>query len=203
MPPAYSAVKLGGRRAYAMARAGETPELKPRAITIHRLELVDWDDDDPDRPIAVIEVDCSAGTYVRSIARDLGRAIGGAAYLGALTRTALRRIHAGRGPPPRRDPRGGRGRPAGLRPLLLPIDAGLDRFARVALANPRSPRSAGASSSARSPACPASTLPTTGSSPWTVAGVPVAVATIRDGRLAPDKVLVETSRGAAVAVGDA
>ena len=72
VPPAYSAIKLGGRRAYAMARAGETPKLAPREVTIDRFDLVGWDGSDPDRPLAIVEVDCSAGTYVRSIARDLG-----------------------------------------------------------------------------------------------------------------------------------
>ncbi len=86
VPPAYSAVHVGGRRAYALARAGQTPTLRPRSVTIDRLELVDWDDDDPERPIAVLEMDCSAGTYVRSLARDLGAAVGSGAYLGALTR---------------------------------------------------------------------------------------------------------------------
>ena len=79
VPPAYSAIKLGGRRAYALARAGETPVLAPRDVTIDRLELVDWDESDPARPIAIVDVDCSAGTYVRAIARDVGAAIGGAA----------------------------------------------------------------------------------------------------------------------------
>lgn len=87
-PPAYSARKVGGRRAYALARAGIEPRLEPRAVTIHRLALVDWDAADPDRPVAVVEVACSAGTYVRALARDLGAALGNGAYLGALRRTA-------------------------------------------------------------------------------------------------------------------
>ena len=65
-PPAYSAIKVGGRRAYAMARAGETVELAEREVTIHGLDLVSWDGADADRPIAVVDVACSAGTYVRA-----------------------------------------------------------------------------------------------------------------------------------------
>ncbi|HYC07200.1 MAG TPA: tRNA pseudouridine(55) synthase TruB, partial [Candidatus Binatia bacterium] len=87
-PPTYSAIKVAGRRAYALARAGVTPELRPRTVTIERAEIVAWDGADPARPIATVEVDCSAGTYVRSLARDLGSAVGSAAYLGALVRTA-------------------------------------------------------------------------------------------------------------------
>ena len=86
-PPAYSAIKVAGRRAYAMARAGERPELPSREVEITRLELASWDGRDPERPIAEIEVDCSAGTYVRALARDIGAATGSGAYLGALTRT--------------------------------------------------------------------------------------------------------------------
>ncbi|HKB29050.1 MAG TPA: tRNA pseudouridine(55) synthase TruB, partial [Candidatus Limnocylindrales bacterium] len=71
-PPVYSAISVGGRKAYSIARSGETPDLAPRAVTIHRIELMEWDDRDPERPIAVIEVTCSAGTYIRAIARDLG-----------------------------------------------------------------------------------------------------------------------------------
>ncbi|HSG85771.1 MAG TPA: tRNA pseudouridine(55) synthase TruB, partial [Candidatus Limnocylindrales bacterium] len=69
-PPDFSAVKIGGRRAYAMARAGITPELRPRTVTIHALELLSWDATDADRPIGTIDLSCSAGTYVRSVARD-------------------------------------------------------------------------------------------------------------------------------------
>ncbi len=126
VPPAYSAIKVAGRRAYALARAGQRPELAPRSVEIDRLELIDWDDSDPERPIAVVEIDCSAGTYVRALARDLGVALGSGAYLGALSRTASGpfrladavtvdaiRAAAGEGP-------------ARLAALLKPIDAGLD-----------------------------------------------------------------------------
>ncbi len=88
LPPAFSARKIGGRRAYALARAGHSPELPARATTFHALSLERWDGTDPDRPLAVIDVACSAGTYVRALARDLGTAVGSAAYLGALRRTA-------------------------------------------------------------------------------------------------------------------
>jgi len=132
-PPAYSAIKLGGRRAYAMARAGETVELRPREVTIFELALVDWDDTDPDRPIAILDVTCSAGTYVRALARDLGEHLGNAAYLGALRRTgagpfsesealSLDAIRAAAS--------------AGtddLAALLRPIDFGLERFPDVPL----------------------------------------------------------------------
>src|SRR5450759_845861 len=71
-----------------MARQGTPMELAPRAVTISRLELVDWNDSDSGRPTAVLEVECGAGTYIRSIARDLGEKLACGAYLGALTRTA-------------------------------------------------------------------------------------------------------------------
>ena len=78
-PPAYSAVKVGGRRAYELARAGETPELKARPITVHRAELL-WHEDDR----AAFEIECSSGTYVRSLVTDLGDA-----YCDELERTAI------------------------------------------------------------------------------------------------------------------
>ena len=128
VPPAYSAIKVAGRRAYALARAGQRPELAPRAVTIDRIELLEWDATDPERPIAVVDVDCSAGTYIRAIARDLGAALGTGAYLGALSRTAsgpfnlaeavsLDAVRAA----------AGEGAAAGsLRAMLKPMDAGLD-----------------------------------------------------------------------------
>jgi tRNA pseudouridine55 synthase len=132
-PPAYSAIKLGGRRAYALARAGETVELPPREVTIHELVLVDWDATDPDRPIAILDVTCSAGTYVRAMARDLGRQLGDAAYLGALRRT-------GAGPFGEADALSLEAIRAAanvgiedLTALLRPIDFGLERFPDVPL----------------------------------------------------------------------
>jgi tRNA pseudouridine55 synthase len=88
VPPDYSAVHIGGRRAYELARHGKKPELRPREVTIHELTLTGWDVADPERPAATLEVRCSAGTYVRALARDLGAALGSGAYLGALSRTA-------------------------------------------------------------------------------------------------------------------
>jgi len=78
-PPAYSAVKVGGRRAYELARAGEAPELKARRITVHRAELLSHEDDR-----AAFEIECSSGTYVRSLVTDLGDA-----YCEELERTAI------------------------------------------------------------------------------------------------------------------
>jgi tRNA pseudouridine55 synthase len=132
-PPAYSAIKLDGRRAYAIARAGETVELAEREVTIHRLDLLSWDGSDPDRPVAIVEVECSAGTYIRALARDLGAGLGSAAYLGALTRTAsgpFRLENAIALDDVRAAAAGG---PEGLRSLLLPVDTGLDAFPVVAL----------------------------------------------------------------------
>jgi tRNA pseudouridine55 synthase len=132
-PPAYSAVKVAGRRAYAVARAGGTVELAARSVRIDRLELVDWDDRDPLRPVAVVDVDCSAGTYVRALARDLGAAVGSGAYLGALVRTAsgpFRLPDAVELDAVRAAASSGE---AGLAPLLLPIDAGLEALPEVVL----------------------------------------------------------------------
>jgi len=87
VPPSHSAVHVGGRRAYELARGGETPLLAPRDVTIIALELTHWDDGDPQRPTAVLEIACTAGTYVRALARDLGERLGCGAYLVALVRT--------------------------------------------------------------------------------------------------------------------
>ena len=88
IPPDYSAVRVAGRKAYELARHGEKPELKARRVTIHRLDMTAWDDQDPARPVATVEVRCSAGTYIRALARDLGEQLGSGAYLAALSRTA-------------------------------------------------------------------------------------------------------------------
>ncbi len=84
-PPDYAAVKVGGRPAYARARAGETIELAAREVQVHRLEVTRWSSDSD----LGLLVACSSGTYIRSLARDLGRAVGSAAHLAALRRLAV------------------------------------------------------------------------------------------------------------------
>lgn len=83
VPPAFSAIHVDGERAYDKARRGEAVEMAPRDVVIHELDLVQWRP-----PDAIVDVRCSKGTYVRSLARDLGRAVRVPAHLGALRRTA-------------------------------------------------------------------------------------------------------------------
>lgn len=83
-PPAISAVHVNGQRAYKLARAGEHVELQARPVSLHRLELLHWD---PMLGRLELEVACSAGTYIRSLARDLGEALGCGGCLAQLQRT--------------------------------------------------------------------------------------------------------------------
>ncbi|VFU09486.1 tRNA pseudouridine synthase B [Methylocella tundrae] len=83
-PPAFSAIKINGERAYDLARDGETPQLVARPVTIHALDLVSADEDE-----AVFEARCGKGTYVRAIARDLGRLLGCFGHVTALRRTRV------------------------------------------------------------------------------------------------------------------
>ncbi len=82
IPPMYSAVKHQGRPLYKLARAGIEVELKSRPVKIHRLELTDWHP-----PAATLEVECGKGTYIRSLAHDLGQSLGCGAHLKNLVRT--------------------------------------------------------------------------------------------------------------------
>ena len=132
-PPAYSAIKVGGRRAYAVARAGGTVELKTREVVIEELTLVSWDDSDPERPIAILDVVCSAGTYMRALARDLGERLGSAAYLGALRRTAAGPFTDADAIQLDRVREAAADGPSSLTALLRPIDTGLDRIPVVNL----------------------------------------------------------------------
>jgi tRNA pseudouridine55 synthase len=83
-PPAFSAMKVGGRRAYNLARRGDAVELQPRAVHVYGIELLayDW-------PLLRIRVDCGRGTYVRSLARDIGEALRVGGYLTQLRRTRV------------------------------------------------------------------------------------------------------------------
>lgn len=83
-PPAFSAVKVDGQRSYRLARRGEPIALAPRAARIYRIELLHFEP-----PLVQIEVECGKGTYVRSLAHDIGRELGCGAHLASLVRTRV------------------------------------------------------------------------------------------------------------------
>jgi tRNA pseudouridine55 synthase len=80
-----SALKVGGRRLHQLARAGVEVEREARPVSVFRFDVTGW----AGAGVARVEVDCSSGTYVRSLAADLGAAVGGGAHLRALRRTAI------------------------------------------------------------------------------------------------------------------
>jgi tRNA pseudouridine55 synthase len=84
VPPIYSAIKIGGERAYDLARDGADVVMEPREIVVHRLELVSSEPD-----AAIFEAECGKGTYVRAIARDLGRLLGCYGHVVLLRRTRV------------------------------------------------------------------------------------------------------------------
>lgn len=86
IPPTYSAVKVNGDRAYELRRAGEEVKLKPKHIHIEEIEVVDFDVEKMQLSLRVV---CGKGTYIRALARDLGRALNSGAYLTALRRTRV------------------------------------------------------------------------------------------------------------------
>jgi tRNA pseudouridine55 synthase len=89
-PPAFSAVHIDGKRAYKRALDGEVPEMPEREVTIHSLELLEWDGDRSEAGSrARIRVSCSKGTYIRSLARDIALAAGSRGHLSALRRTRV------------------------------------------------------------------------------------------------------------------
>ena len=89
VPPQYSAVKIDGKRAYKLKRKGNEVELKPKTVRVDEIELTSYDVDKQQLSIRVV---CGKGTYIRSLARDIGRALGSGAYLTALCRTQVGNI---------------------------------------------------------------------------------------------------------------
>jgi len=85
-PPAFSAVKIEGKRAYKLARRGEEPKPKAREVEVYEASVLDFTPGS--EPVARVQIRCGSGTYLRSIARDLGRQLGVGGYLGRLVRTA-------------------------------------------------------------------------------------------------------------------
>jgi tRNA pseudouridine55 synthase len=84
VPPAFSAVKVDGQRAYKLARRGKTVELRAKTVDIHRLEIVNFES-----PQLTLDIECSSGTYIRSLGRDLGERLGCGAVMSALVRTRV------------------------------------------------------------------------------------------------------------------
>ena len=81
-PPAYSAIQVGGKRLYNLARQGIHVQVPPRKVDVYRLEVIEWKP-----PFITLEVECGPGTYIRALARDLGEALGCGAHLSGLRRT--------------------------------------------------------------------------------------------------------------------
>lgn len=91
VPPVFSAKLIDGTRAYEMARAGEEVVMKPARITIYEMEIVEFE-----LPRLVLRIKCSKGTYIRSIARDMGKALASGGYLSGLVRTQSGGFHVGK-----------------------------------------------------------------------------------------------------------
>lgn len=126
VPPTHSAKRTDGVRAYERARSGQVVELASRPVEIRRFEVVGWDDSHPEEPLMHAQLEVSSGTYVRAIARDLGRAAGSGAHLVTLRRTgsgvfAVENAHT-------MEQIAAAAVSGHLRDLLLPIDAGLDHI---------------------------------------------------------------------------
>ncbi len=96
VPPAVSAVKVDGRRAHEVAREGQAPQLEPREVTVHEFTVEPTDEPG----VFAASVRCGSGTYVRSLAVDLGRALGGGAHVGSLRRTTSGPFHVDDAAPP-------------------------------------------------------------------------------------------------------
>ncbi|HUN51291.1 MAG TPA: tRNA pseudouridine(55) synthase TruB [Candidatus Sulfotelmatobacter sp.] len=134
VPPAYSAVKLGGERAYRLARQGEAVTLAPRQVLVQRFDLLGC----PDPDTGDFEVDCGKGTYIRALARDLGRRLGCLGHIQALRRTRVGRFTVA-----------GAISLANLADLwqvsppfehLLPVETALDDIPALALTGPQADR---------------------------------------------------------------
>jgi tRNA pseudouridine55 synthase len=88
LPPVFSALKVEGKRAYELARQGESPDLKPRPIEVHSIDLIEYS-----YPELTLDIRCGSGTYVRSLGRDIARALGTEAVMSALSRTEIGPFH--------------------------------------------------------------------------------------------------------------
>jgi len=167
VPPAYSALKVDGKRAYDLARAGEDVQLKTRPVTIHALTITEWS---PDSVTLLAKV--SKGTYIRSLARDIAHALGTVGHV-----TMLRRVKAGPFTLENAislDKLNELGKGAPLEDMILPLEAGLDDIPALEL----DPDTAGAVRQGRK----LSGLPQPDGTYWGREGnVPVALMEVQDG----------------------
>lgn len=126
VPPAYSAVRVGGKRAYELARAGEAPELAARPVTIHRIELLEvgW-------PRVRFRVECGRGTYVRVLGEDLGKAVGAGGHLTRLVRERVGPLVLAEASTPFQVVA------AGVPACYTPLEEALGGLPRVTLAGPQ------------------------------------------------------------------
>jgi tRNA pseudouridine55 synthase len=119
-PPVFSALKIKGRPAYALARKGRTVELAARPVTVHRLAVVTYE-----YPELILDIECSAGTYIRSLGRDIAESLGTGAVMSALVRTAVGPFGIGAGVSPRELTRDN------LSGHILPATAAVESLARM------------------------------------------------------------------------
>ncbi len=179
VPPAYSAVKVAGQRAYKIARGGGTPELRSRTVFVESLRLVTPPDTPAEADVSWFEMTCGSGTYVRALVRDLGRTLGSRACLDSLRRTRVGVLDEGmaitlekleelvHSAPPH--------------DCLLPLDAVLDDIPALAVTEPEASRLRSGQvirvpSSKRGTVC------------VKAGGQPVAMGYIADGALRPVRV---------------
>jgi tRNA pseudouridine55 synthase len=127
VPPAFSAIKVDGARAYDLAREGETVVLEARPVHVAELVLVDT----PDRDTATFETRCGKGTYVRALARDMGRALGCRGHLVALRRTRVAAFEEAQAVTREALERAAEAGGEALQRLLLPVEAALAELTQI------------------------------------------------------------------------
>lgn len=173
-PPAFSAIKIDGERAYDLAREGETVDLAPRPVTIHDLRIVAHDLNE-----TVFEAACGKGTYVRAIARDLGRALGCFGHV-----IVLRRTRVGPFSEAEAVPLGALEEPETAAQSLGPVEAGLGELTRILVDRSDAARlRRGQSMLLRGPDAPPS-----GAAYAACSGVVIAVGAVERGELVPSRV---------------
>ncbi len=181
-PPQYSAVHVGGKRAYRLARAGESFDLPPRPVRVDGLRMLEAEGDGADggEKRTRFELECGKGVYVRSLARDLGEALGCLGYVADLRRTAVGRFDS----PTPLDKVEQIGHSGARRAMLLPISAGLDDIPALEVTGEEAQRlRRGIAIRA-----PASGVPQ-GAAAWaSLGGEVVAICNALDGLLRPSRV---------------